>query len=95
MNYGNMWKLHVLVRIWGKRLTMMKRIKTYLLAHLLTLIFKELKFSVEQGKVQNIIQIHNNVLWDLRYYVECSTIQAECVGYSKELCQSHITLLWI
>ena len=29
----------------------------------------------------NIIKIHNNVMWDLQYYVEYSSIQAKCDEY--------------
>ena len=43
----------------------------------------------------NIIKIHNNVLWDWRYYVEYSIIQFECEEYFTKYCQSYITLLWI
>ena len=42
----------------------------------------------------NIIQIHNNVLWDWQYYVEHFFIQIECEEYFVKYCQSHITLLW-
>ena len=43
----------------------------------------------------NIIQIHNNVLWDCQYSMKYSTIQVECGKYSTKYWQFHKTLLWI
>ena len=45
----------------------------------------------------NIIQIHNNVLWDRQYwtwYSLHSYIQYECEEYFVEYCQSHKKMLW-
>jgi hypothetical protein len=48
-----MWKLHVYLSVSKdmKKKYDKRRIPTYLLANLLTLIIKELKISVEQGTV--------------------------------------------
>jgi hypothetical protein len=36
----------------------------------------------------NIIQIHNNGMWDWQYFAEYSHIQAKCGKYSTELIMS-------
>ena len=45
-------------------------------------------------KVHNIIQIHNNVMWDWQYYVECSS-HHEWRGIFHIILSVHIILLWI
>ena len=37
----------------------------------------------------NIIQIHNNVLWDWQYSTEYFHIQVECGGYSAKHCYEY------
>ena len=43
----------------------------------------------------NIIQMHNNVLWDWEYFVQYSSHSAWMKEYFVEYCLSHKTLLWI
>ena len=43
----------------------------------------------------NIIQIHNNVMWDWHHFAGYSHIQFECGEYYAKYCQSHKTLIWI
>ena len=42
-------------------------------------------YSIHWLKFHNIIQIHNNVMWDWHYSTK----------YSMDYCQSHKNLLWI
>jgi hypothetical protein len=64
INYGNMWKtclnlLIVRIRNKNKKNKDKRRIPTYLLANLLTLIIKELKISIEQGMVVTTLSLEN------------------------------------
>ena len=45
--------------------------------------------------LHNIIQIHNNVMWDWHYSIEFSHIQYEYEKYSIDYYQSCKTMLWI
>ena len=45
----------------------------------------------------NIIQIHNNDMWDWQRSTEYFIVHSytKCEEWSGEYCQSHIRLLWI
>jgi len=45
--------------------------------------------------MHNIIQVHNNVLWDWQYYTEYSPHSHRMWEHSAKYCQSHGTLLCI
>ena len=42
-----------------------------------------------QFPTHNMIQLHNNIMWDWQYSME------KISEYSMEYCHSHKTLLWI
>ena len=47
------------------------------------LLYCRLLFECKRPLIlyHNIIKIHNNVMWDIQYYVEYSSIQAKCDEY--------------
>ena len=50
---------------------------------------------IQWESYHNIIQTHNNVLWDWQYFTEYSPYLVCMWEYSAEYYQSHRTLLWI
>ena len=51
--------------------------------------------TLHEQQWHNIIQIHNNVLWDWQYYAEYFSHSYWMWGIFVKYCQSHIILLWI